>query len=176
MEEERGLERLDRAVAGIEIVSDRPTIVAALPLQEAAREHLARLLGARVLDVRDPCDDADLVLTPSSSPQLIDALKDRYGGARVVVVELDDWEHDIELGGPVKRLLQAGADAYLVADSVDELAGKLRAAPTAAADQPSASPAELPEGATVDDLVAAFLRDAVAGREARVDRPDPDDP
>lgn len=170
MEEERGLERLDRAVAGVELVSDRPTIVTALPLKEAAREHLARLLGARVVDVRDPCDDPDIVLSPSSSPQLIDALKQQYDGARIVVVELDDWDLDIELGGPVKRLLRAGADAYLVADSVDELAGKLRAAPTSSPDEPTASPAELPEGATVDDLVAAFLRDAVAGREARAER------
>ena len=47
------------------------------------RQRLAGLLDARVLDVRDPCDRADVVLTPSCSPQLIGALKRKYPGARV---------------------------------------------------------------------------------------------
>lgn len=146
----------------VEVVTDRRTIATALPLKRRSRERLAELLGARVVDIRTPVDDVDLVLTPSCSPQLIGRLKARYGGARVVVVELDDWELDIEIGGPVKRILRNGADAYLLADSLDELAAKLGGAsdPSPTETEPVVM-RELTEASTVDDIIAAFLNESV---------------
>lgn len=158
------LERPDR----VEVLPYRFTVVTALPLRGPARERLAQLLDARVVDVRDPVDRADLVLTPSSSPQLIGALQRKYEGAKVVVVELDDWEFDISLPGPVKRLVRGGADGYVVADSLDELAGKLapRRHQRSPDDTSTADAAELLAPAAVDDLVAPFLR-------ASAERPEP---
>jgi hypothetical protein len=144
----------------VDVVAGRRTIVTALPLKKAARERLAELLQARVVDVRTPVDHADLVLTPACSPQLIGRLRAQYEHARIVVVELDDWDLDIELPGPVKRLLRNGADAYLLADSLDELATKI-AAPSAAAADDSRPPHELPATATVDELIDAFLRESI---------------
>ena len=148
--------------ADVEIVSSRVTVVTALPLKKAARARLAELLGAEVVDVRHPIDRADLVLTPSCSPQLIGALKRKYPGARMVVVELDDWDFDIDVAGPVKRVLRAGADAYLLADSIEELASKItpRSDRAGAAEEPLTA-RELPSSSTVDELIAAFLRESV---------------
>jgi len=146
----------------IEVLCDRITIVTALPLKRAARARLAELLGARVVDIRQPIEHADLVLTPSCSPQLIGALKRKYPGARVYVVELDDWDFGIALHGPVKRILRSGADAYVLADSIEELAVKItpRSDPVDAAEE-SLSARELPSTSTVDELIAAFLRESV---------------
>ena len=145
-----------------EVIACRRTIVTALRLKRAARQRLAELLEARVLDVREPCADPDLVLTPACSPRLIGALGREYNGAQVVVVELCDWEFNIELSGPVKRILRSGAAAYVLADTIDELAAKITAKP----DTPD-SESDLPEvheltpSSTVDDLIAAFLRESV---------------
>ena len=160
--ERDGVDRAKRAErrAEVEVVGARRTVVTALPLKAAARHELARLLDARVLDVREPCERPDLVLTPACSPQLIGALKRKYHGARIVIVELDDWDLDISHPGPVKRVLLAGADAYLLADSLEELAHKI-AAPDPATDDDPPAPAELSTSATVDDLIDAFLRESV---------------
>ena len=34
-------------------------------------------------------------------------------------MELDDWDFEISLPGPVKRILRSGADAYVLADSME---------------------------------------------------------
>lgn len=153
---------VERREPDVEVLPTRRTIVTALPLKAAARERLAELLEARVVDVREPMDHPDLVLTPACSPQLIGALGRKYNGARVVVVELDDWEFDIAVSGPVKRILRGGAAAYLLADSIDELASKIAARPhhDDGEDDP-ATVNELTSSATVDDLIAAFLRESV---------------
>lgn len=145
----------------VEVLAGRRTIVTALPLKDAARERLAELLDARVVDIREPVDDADIVLTPACSPQLIDALADRFDGARVVVVELDDWELGIESSGPVKRILRAGAAAYLLADGIDELAAKLGTPDRAADDDEPPTVGELSASSTIDEVIAAFLRESV---------------
>jgi hypothetical protein len=163
MEEESNIERHAATTPDteVEVMAGRRTIVTALPLEPAARQRLARLLDARVLDIRETCPDPDMVLTPSSSPQLIGALKRKYPGAHIVVVELDDWDFDIELGGPVTRLLRAGADAYLLADSIEELAHKIGSGTPLPDDAAPPTVAELTDGATVDELIAAFLRESV---------------
>ena len=143
-----------------DVVADRGTIVTALPLKKPARERLAELLQARVVDVRDFVDRVDLVLTPPCSPQLIAALRRKYEAARLVVVELDDWEFDIELPGPVKRILRGGADAYVLADSIDELARKI-ASSQSSSEITQSEPHELSVASTVDEFIAAFLRESV---------------
>jgi hypothetical protein len=146
----------------VEVLTERTTVVTALPLKRAARDRLAELLDARIVDVRDPIDHVDLVLTPACSPQLIAALKRKYGGVRVIVVELDDWDYDVSLPGPVKRILRSGADAYVLADSMEELARKItpRRDPVSD-DDASVDARELPSTTTVDELIAAFLRESV---------------
>jgi hypothetical protein len=154
--------KIERIEPDLEVLAPRCTIVTALPLKRAARQRLAELLDARVLDVREPCDNPDLVLTPACSPQLIGALGRKYNGAQVVVVELDDWEFDIELSGPVKRILRSGAAAYVLADSIDELAAKITSRPqTARRESDPAAEHELTSSTTVDDLIAAFLKESV---------------
>ena len=138
----------------IEVIGRRRTIVTALPLKRRARTLLAeRLADIRVVDIRDAVDVVDLVLAPSCSPQTIAALKDAYPSARVVVVEIEDWQFDIDLPGPVKRLLAAGADGYLTVDSLDELATHLGAAPEPADD---ASVRSLPSP-SVDEVIMSAL-------------------
>ena len=154
------LERPDRFE--VDVLTERTTVVTALPLKRAARDRLAELLDARVVDVRHPIDHVDLVLTPACSPQLIAGLKRKYGGARVIVVELDDWNFDVSLPGPVKRILRSGADAYVLADSMEELARKITPRHDRVSDDSASVDArELPSTTTVDELIAAFLRDSV---------------
>ena len=154
------LERADRFE--VEVLTERTTVVTALPLKRAARDRLAELLDARVVDVRDPIDHADVVLTPSCSPQLIACLKQKYEGARVIVVELDDWDLDVSLPGPVKRILRSGVDAYVLADSIEELADKITPRRDRVIDDgTSVAARELPSTTSVDELIAAFLRESV---------------
>ncbi len=154
---------IERVEPDLEVLAPRRTIVTALPLKRAARQRLAELLDARALDVRDPCDDPDLVLTPACSPQLIGALGRKYNGAQVIVVELDDWEFDIELSGPVKRILRSGAAAYVLADSIDELAAKIgtSSATNSQTRVGHCGGPRIDAPVTIDDLIAAFLKESV---------------
>lgn len=146
----------------VEVVPQRLTVVTALPLKAAAREKLAQLLGARVVDIREVVEHVDLVLTPVCSPQTIGLLQRQFDGARIYVVELDDWEFDVNMPGPVKRILQGGADAYVLADSLEELAAKIgRRSETQDDDAATDAPRALSETTTVDELIAAFLRESV---------------
>jgi hypothetical protein len=152
--------RTDRA--DVEVVANRLTVVSAIPLRSDARERLAELLQARVVDIREVVDRVDVVLTPPGSPQLIGMLQQQFADARVIVVELDDFDFGIAVPGPVKRILSGGADAYVLADSLEELAQKI--APRAHdsnAESASVPARELPMSASVDELIAAFLRESV---------------
>jgi hypothetical protein len=152
-----GLERVE--AEGVHVVPARRTVVLAVPLESEARERLAVLLDARIIDVRTECADADLVIYPAASPQLLGELKDKYPKARFVVTELEDWELDIDRTGPVTRLLRSGADAYVVAHSLDDLAYKLGAttsAPSGAARQEHSMPREILAAGPADDLAAVL--------------------
>lgn len=168
------MSELERVEAdGVDVVPARRTVVTALPLRRAARERLSQLLGARVIDMRTVVDDADLVLSPSASPQLLGRLRNLYPSARIVVAELEDWEFDVDLTGPVTRLLRGGADAYVVADSLEDLAHKLGAPATA--DRPASPehsmPMELHAANPVDDLLATFLDQAEQRTSINRERP-----
>jgi hypothetical protein len=165
-----------------------PTVVTALPLKPAARRRLAELLGnANVVDLCDRDISADLtstvdvVIAPVCSPQMIGRLKAMFPTARVFVVELEDWEFGIDASGPVSRLRNAGADAYLAAGSLENLADQLTSrhreepvVPTLAAQALAAEVTHQLNTASVDDLVLERLLRAEAIREkqkAEVRRP-----
>jgi hypothetical protein len=158
----------------VELVDRRRTVVCAVALKRPAREHLESLLGdVRFVDIRESVEAADVVLSPVCSPQTIAKLKAAYPTARVIVVELEDWEHDIELGGPVTRLQKAGADAYLTAASLDDLAHQLSATnrvESAAEAIADAEAYEL-EAAAIDDVVLERLEAMLEQRRHRVGRP-----
>jgi hypothetical protein len=163
--------RRDRERAAISVVraSPRSVVVTAFPLKAPGRAKLAEQLGdVEILDIRDAVYGADLVLAPSCSPQCIGALRSAYPTARIVVVELDDWDFKVSLPGPVKRVLKAGADAYLLADSIEQLAQQLRPRPEHSADQAAElNEARLNELAqsSVDTVIFASLRDVLERRK-----------
>lgn len=161
----------------IELVDRRPTVVCAVALNRPAREKLAEMLGdVRLVDIREPVPAADVVLAPSCSPNTLAALKDAYPTARMIVVEVEDFDNDIEFGGPVSRLRKAGADAYLTADSLEDLAHQLTTRePTEARpllDPPAAI--ELNE-ATIDDIILGRLEELLLRRATAIPLNDSDD-
>ena len=146
----------------------RPIVVTALPLKRRGRQRLQEQLGdVEVRDIRDVVFEASVVLAPACSPQAIAKLKAAYPTARLVVVELEDWDFGISLPSPVKRLLNAGADAYLLADSIDDLAAQLhpRSAP---AEETTERVVEL-AAPSIDDMILTNLEAQLLAR-ARVRR------
>ncbi|MEU1722952.1 hypothetical protein [Nonomuraea sp. NPDC005692] len=107
---------------------DDVTVVAtAMELSNAARVALSDRLGADyvVLDMHAAPATADVLLVPAGSPQLIAGLRSMFPKARVVVTEIEDPELGVRYHGPVRRLLDAGADAYLPPATVPLLARQL---------------------------------------------------
>lgn len=86
-----------------------------MALSTAARRRLGEAFGEdyMVLDLVDAPEDADILLTHPISLQLLGALRERFPRAEVVVTEIDDEEAGVSYLGPVSRLLDAGASAYL---------------------------------------------------------------
>ncbi|MEJ3655786.1 hypothetical protein WEH80_22710 [Actinomycetes bacterium KLBMP 9759] len=107
---------------------DEVTVVAtAMRLSAAARASLSAELGPGyiVIDMNEAPETADVLLVPPVSPQLIGNLRTRFQKARVVVAELDDPELGVSFSGPVRRLLDAGAETYLSSTTVPRLAKQL---------------------------------------------------
>ncbi|PZG11734.1 hypothetical protein C1J01_34455 [Nonomuraea aridisoli] len=104
------------------------TVVAtAMELSTAARVALGTQLGADyvVLDMHAAPTTTDVLLVPPGSPQLIGALRAMFPKARVIVTEIEDHELGVQYHGPVRRLLDAGADAYLPPATLPLLARQL---------------------------------------------------
>ncbi|MET9295807.1 hypothetical protein [Streptomyces sp. NPDC003077] len=104
------------------------TVVAtAMKLSASARASLSTQLGSDyiVLDLHEAPPTADVLLVPPVSPQLIGGLRSMFPEARVIVTEIEDDELGISYHGPIRRLLDAGADAYLPPTTVPRLAGQL---------------------------------------------------
>lgn len=151
----------------------RNRVVTAFRLKRAARERLRELLGddIQIVDIRDADGTEATVVVHAVSPQLIERLHSAFPHARVVVIEVRDEDVGLHLGGPVTRLLDAGADGYFVANSVEELAALMtgldEAGPrltASAARELSAAEKEL------HDIVEAMLeRRQVAGLSVRHD-------
>ncbi|MCX4967707.1 hypothetical protein OHA98_23695 [Streptomyces sp. NBC_00654] len=103
---------------------DVTVVVTAMELSDAARSSLSDRLGADyiVLDIHAAPVSADVLLVPPVSPQLIGSLRSAFPEARVVVAEIEDDELGVSYQGPVRRLLDAGAEAYLPPATVPRLA------------------------------------------------------
>lgn len=101
-------------------------VVVAFPLGREAMAVLTARLGPgfEVRDIRQAGTDVDVVLCPPVSPQAIRHLKAEFPDATIVALELDDLLAEVR--GPVQRVLDAGADAYYVAPSLDSLGAYLR--------------------------------------------------
>ena len=86
-----------------------------MTLSTEARERLRESFGPDwvVLDFHDAPDTADVVLTGAHSPQLIHRWTLLFPQAQIIVTEILDDEFDLDVGGPVGRLMDAGAAAYL---------------------------------------------------------------
>ncbi|WP_225878361.1 hypothetical protein [Spongiactinospora rosea] len=123
------------AAEGTDAAEERPptdydgvTVVAtAMELSAKARTSLSAQLGADyvVLDMNAAPTTADVLLVPSVSPQLIAALRPMFPKARIIVTEIEDSELGVNYQGPVRRLLDAGADAYMPPSNVPHLARQL---------------------------------------------------
>lgn len=110
-------------------VREDVTVVAtAMELSRTALDRLAEQFGAGylVLDLHEAPPSADVLLVPPISPQLLAALRARFPTARVLVAEIEDEELGVRYAGPVTRMLEAGADAYLPPRSLTEVAGAVR--------------------------------------------------
>jgi hypothetical protein len=110
------------------LADENVTVVAtAMKLSASARASLSGQLGPDyiVLDMNSAPRTADVILIPPVSPQLIGSLRSRFPKARVVVAEIEDQELGISYSGPVRRLLNAGADAYFPPTTVPRLAEQL---------------------------------------------------
>lgn len=136
-----------------EAVRDGVTVVAtATKLSDAARRRLSDELGSDyiVLDLLKAPPTADVVLTHPVSPQLLGALRAGFPNARVIVTEIDDEELGVSAPGPVSRLLDAGASAYLPPRPLREVAAGMHAyltgsgAPQLTAVAPETAAAALP--------------------------------
>ena len=113
-----------------ESVSDGVTVVAiATRLSAAARGRLSDELGPDyiVLDLLKAPQTADVILTHPVSPQLLGSLRASFPNARVIVTEIDDEEFGVSQPGPVSRLLDAGASAYLPPMPLQEIASSVHA-------------------------------------------------
>ncbi|MFF2009995.1 hypothetical protein ACFVWY_13095 [Streptomyces sp. NPDC058195] len=115
---------------GTEPPPDGPSVtvvVTAMELSESARNALSDQLGPDyiVLDIHAAPRSADVLLVPPISPQLIGSLRSAFPDARVVVTEIEDPELGVDYQGPVRRLLDAGAEAYLPPATVPRLAQHL---------------------------------------------------
>ncbi|MCG3751825.1 hypothetical protein FKO37_15145 [Amycolatopsis sp. Poz14] len=107
---------------------DDVTVVAtAMKLSASARMSLSAELGSDylVLDLHSAPATADVLLVPPVSPQLIGGLRAQFPKARVVLAEVDDPELGVSYHGPVRRLLDAGAETYLTSANVPHLARQL---------------------------------------------------
>lgn len=104
------------------------TVVAtAMKLSGSARASLSAQLGPGylVLDLHSAPKSADVLLAPPVSPQLIAGFRSLFPTARVVITEVDDPELGISHPGPVRRLLDAGAEVYLPPGDIPRLAEQL---------------------------------------------------
>ncbi|HEY0641529.1 MAG TPA: hypothetical protein VGD67_28195 [Pseudonocardiaceae bacterium] len=107
---------------------DNVTVVAtAMKLSASARRALSAELGAGyvVLDMHAAPTTADVLLVPPVSPQLIGSVRSMFPRARVIVTEIEDPDLGVSYHGPIRRMLDAGAETYLAATAVPRLARQL---------------------------------------------------
>jgi len=135
--------------------SDGVTVIAtAMKLSDTARRRLADEFGADyvVLDIHTAPTSTDVLLTHPVSPQLLGLLRHQFPSARILITEIEDEELDVRYSGPVSRLLDAGASAYLPPRPIAEVAANVHAylardeGPMLESGKPAARPLAAPEG------------------------------
>lgn len=106
---------------------DVTVVATAMKLSKRARGALSVELGSGyiVLDMYAAPRTAEVLLVPPISVHLLARLRSMFPAARLFVVELEDPELGVSYGGPVRRLLDSGADAYLTSVTVPALARRL---------------------------------------------------
>jgi hypothetical protein len=159
----------------VRLGAGRHRVVTAFRLPQSARTRLRELLGGGeidLIDIRDADGTEDLVVMPSASRQLIRKLSSAFPNARVVVMELEDVEHGIRLGGPVTRAQEAGADGYYVAGSLEQFAALIARISDAPVDAISVGrPAELMATEhELEDMIDVILRRQCELEAARIRR------
>ncbi|MGW9412611.1 hypothetical protein [Arthrobacter cupressi] len=109
---------------------DGVTVVAtAMTLSETARRRLSDEFGDDyiVVDFTKATPSADVLLVHPVSPQLLGMLRRQFAHAKVVITEIEDEELGVNYSGPVGRLLDSGASAYLPPRPIAELAATVHA-------------------------------------------------
>jgi hypothetical protein len=135
--------------------------VVTFPLPVDAGRRLSELLGTgfELVDIKASEGDEEVVLVPSSSRQLTGKLRAAFPDAALLVVEVEDVAHDVELRGQVLGTLDAGADGYFVARSLDALASIVDQASDLTSSEGAPAPAALTAGAAdeLSDVLDALL-------------------
>ena len=105
----------DSATRPDELREGTKVLATTMRLSPPARELLRRTFGPDwvVLDFHDAPDTADVVLTSAHSPQLTRRWTLLFPRAQIIVTEILDPVFGLDISGPVGRLLDAGAHAYL---------------------------------------------------------------
>lgn len=98
-------------------------------LSSRARDQLRQSFGPDwvVLDLHDAPDTAEVVLTSPHSPQLTHRWTLLFPHAQIIVTEIYDPELGLDITGPVGRLLDAGAHAYLPPRPLEQVAENVMA-------------------------------------------------
>ncbi len=116
--------------------SDGPVIVVtAVHLTAEARSALAEKLGPGhvVRDILEAGNTADIVLVPAMSGHGIGAIRSMFPGAKLLAGEFVDDQYGVDVGGPLRRVLETGVDGYFVAP---DLAGVAQVTRDAALGKP----------------------------------------
>ncbi|MFI9818064.1 hypothetical protein [Saccharothrix variisporea] len=103
---------------------DVTVVATAMKLSASTRAALSDRLGPDyiVLDLHKAPKSAEVLLVPPVSPQLIGSLRAMFPQARVVIAEIEDEELGVSYSGPVRRLINAGADVYVPPSTIPRLA------------------------------------------------------
>lgn len=106
---------------------DVMVVATAMKLSASARASLSAQLGPDyiVLDMHAAPRTADVVLAPPASPRLIGNLRSMFPKARVIIAEIEDEDLGVSYHGPVRRMLDAGAETYLTSTTIPRLAMQL---------------------------------------------------
>jgi hypothetical protein len=117
------------AAPGVETPEGVTVVATAMKLSDAARRRLSDEFGSEyiVLDLHDAPPTTDVLLINPVSPQLLNILHGSFPTARLIITEIEDDELDVSYPGPVSRLLDAGASAYLPPRPVAEVASTVHA-------------------------------------------------
>ncbi|WP_328459823.1 hypothetical protein [Streptomyces sp. NBC_00448] len=115
----RGEELVGEATEGGPII-----VVTAIALKRHVHDALAQRLGPGhiLLDIRHAGPDADIVLIPPASAQLLGHLRRQFPQARILATEFTDDSYGADFRGPISRILDSDIDGYFMAPTLDDLA------------------------------------------------------